>query len=301
MNVLREMVEDLVAQLDGPNGGNAYHTLIDHPDAAPLLVEAYRREPDVRRRVGILEVIGYFALPAQAEFLAEALSNAAPQIWKEALNGLVRLGGQLCGRMAQTALERVRAEFAGASPLDGERLEWIDEAIEQLKEDAPSIQPLQEGNWDAVRTIYEEGMATGNATFQIEAPSWEAWSAGHCQHSRLVAVEHGIVRGWAALSPVSSRCVYSGVAEVSVYVAAGARNRGIGRLLLEALVLESQQNGIWTLQAGIFPENVSSIAVHVRCGFRIVGRREKLGQMKDGRWRDVLLLERRSSTIGGTA
>ena len=156
---------------------------------------------------------------------------------------------------------------------------------------------MSPADWPAVRAIYEEGIATGNATFQPEAPLWEEWDAGHLRSCRLVAEHAGHIVGWAALSGVSSRCVYAGVAEVSIYVAADARGGGIGRQLLEALVAESERAGIWTLQAGIFPENLPSVTVHERCGFRVVGRREKLGQM-DGRWRDVLLLERRSRSVG---
>ena len=159
------------------------------------------------------------------------------------------------------------------------------------------VRSMSPTDWSAVREIYEEGIATGHATFQSEAPTWEEWDAGHLRSCRLVAERTGLVVGWAALSGVSSRCVYAGVAEVSIYVAAEARGGGIGRRLLEALVAESERAGIWTLQAGIFPENLPSLAVHERCGFRLVGRREKLGQM-DGRWRDVLLLERRSPTVG---
>jgi phosphinothricin acetyltransferase len=152
-------------------------------------------------------------------------------------------------------------------------------------------------DWPAVRAIYEEGIATGDATFQRHAPTWEEWDAGHLREGRLIAERTSLIVGWAALSGVSSRCVYAGVAEVSIYVAAAARGGGIGRCLLEALVAESERAGIWTLQAGIFPENLPSLTVHERCGFRRVGRREKLGQM-DGRWRDVLLLERRSRSVG---
>jgi L-amino acid N-acyltransferase YncA len=159
------------------------------------------------------------------------------------------------------------------------------------------IRRMAEQDWLAIRSIFEEGIATGNVTFEAEAPSWEAWDAGHLKECRLVAVDAQRVVGWAALSQVSSRCVYAGVAEVSVYISAGERGRGIGSRLLQALVSESEQNGIWTLQAGIFPENEPSITLHRKCGFRIIGRREKLGQM-NGRWRDVLLFERRSSFIG---
>ncbi|MEW6184644.1 MAG: N-acetyltransferase family protein [Thermodesulfobacteriota bacterium] len=152
---------------------------------------------------------------------------------------------------------------------------------------------MTEQDWPAVKTIYEQGLATGNATFEGEAPSWEDWDAGHLQECRLVAVAAERVVGWAALSRVSGRCVYAGVAEVSVYIAAEERGRGIGKQLLQSLIRESEQHGIWTLQSGIFPENEASIALHRKCGFRLIGRREKLGQM-NGRWRDVLLYERRS-------
>lgn len=160
-----------------------------------------------------------------------------------------------------------------------------------------SIRNLKEQDWPAVRSIFEEGIATGNATFETEAPSWEAWDTAHLKGCRLVATDAERVVGWAALGRVSGRCVYAGVAEVSIYVSAGERGRGIGRRLLQTLVTESEQNGIWTLQAGIFPENTASIALHRNCGFRLIGRREKLGQMK-GCWRDVLMFERRSSVIG---
>jgi phosphinothricin acetyltransferase len=162
---------------------------------------------------------------------------------------------------------------------------------------APVIRPMTPGDWPAVRAIYEEGIATGHATFESAAPSWETWDGGHLKTCRLAAVDGDRVIGWAALSPVSGRCVYAGVAEVSVYVGASARGLGLGRRLLEALVAESERHGIWTLQAGVFPENAASLAVHERSGFRIVGCRERLGQM-NGVWRDVLLLERRSATIG---
>ena len=155
-------------------------------------------------------------------------------------------------------------------------------------------------DWPAVSDIYEEGMATGNATFQSSAPTWAAFDAGHIQDCRLVATEGTRVIGWAALSPVSSRKIYAGVAEVSVYVAAAERGRSVGRLLLEELIKESERKGFWTLQAGIFPENAPSVAIHQRCGFRIVGTRERIGEM-NGQWRDVLLMERRSPTIDGRA
>jgi L-amino acid N-acyltransferase YncA len=152
-------------------------------------------------------------------------------------------------------------------------------------------------DWPVVRAIYEDGIATGHATFQTAAPSWDEWNADHLTKCRLVAEEDGAIVGWAALTKVSGRCVYAGVAEISVYVSSSSRGRGVGRRLLSELVAQSEQNGLWTLQAGIFPENTASVAIHERCGFRIVGRRERLGQM-NGVWRDVLLLERRSNKVG---
>ena len=160
------------------------------------------------------------------------------------------------------------------------------------------IRPMTPDDWPRVRAIYREGIATRNATFETEAPEWEAWDSGHLAVPRLVAEAEGAVAGWAALSPVSRRPVYAGVAEVSVYVADAARGKGLGRRLLERLIDESEQLGTWTLQAGIFPENEASVALHVGCGFRVIGHRERIGAM-DGRWRNVLLLERRS-TIAGT-
>lgn len=159
------------------------------------------------------------------------------------------------------------------------------------------IEEMGEADWEQVRLIYLEGIATGHATFETEAPTWEKWTQGHLPHSRLVARSADVIKGWAALSPVSNRCVYGGVAETSVYVGANHRGEGVGRALLEALVSSSERNGIWTLQAGIFPENVSSITVHRRCGFREVGRRERIGKM-NAIWRDTLLLERRSKVVG---
>ena len=158
------------------------------------------------------------------------------------------------------------------------------------------VRPITEHDWPTVRAIYDEGIATRNATFITSSPEWPEWDSGHLPTCRLVATADGQVLGWAALSPVSSRCVYAGVAEVSVYVAASAQGRGIGRTLLSALVEASEAKGLWTLQAGILPENEASVAIHERCGFRIVGRRERLGKM-DGVWRDVLLLECRSSQV----
>jgi len=160
-----------------------------------------------------------------------------------------------------------------------------------------SIRPLLPADWPAIRDIFAQGIATGQATFETEPPVWEDWDNSHRADCRLIAELNGIVAGWAALTPVSGRCVYAGVAEVSIYVAEAFRGRGVGRALLSALVEESEQAGIWTLQAGIFPENRASIALHEHCGFRLVGTRERLGQMEE-RWRDVVLLERRSRVAG---
>lgn len=150
---------------------------------------------------------------------------------------------------------------------------------------------------NAVLKIYQEGLLTGNASFQSTVPSWEEWDAAHLPACRLVAVENNEVQGWAALTPVSGRCVYAGVAEISVYIAEAARRKGLGKVLLNALIEQSEANNIWTLQAGIFPENEASIRLHEACGFRLVGSREKIGRM-NGVWRDTLLLERRSTKIG---
>ncbi|MCX6633851.1 MAG: GNAT family N-acetyltransferase [Acidobacteria bacterium] len=160
-----------------------------------------------------------------------------------------------------------------------------------------SVDAMEADDWDAVRAIYQEGIATGNATFEKSAPDWEKWDKEHLRACRLVARAGREVLGWAALTPVSGRCVYAGVAEVSVYVALRARGRGIGLALLSALVSASEQEGLWTLQAGIFPENAASIELHKRVGFRIIGTRERLGCL-DGRWRDVVLMERRSAIAG---
>ncbi|MEZ4414358.1 MAG: N-acetyltransferase family protein [Gemmatimonadota bacterium] len=162
----------------------------------------------------------------------------------------------------------------------------------------PFIRSLEPSDWEAVARIYGEGIAGGNATFEARVPTWPEWDGKHVKTPRLVAVSSsGDVNGWAALSPVSARPVYAGVAEVSVYVANGSQGRGVGRALLDALVTGSEGAGFWTLQAGIFPENVSSLRLHERCGFRVLGVRERVGR-QGGVWRDVLLLERRSATVG---
>ena len=160
-----------------------------------------------------------------------------------------------------------------------------------------NIDAMAGEDWPDVRAIYAEGISTGDATFEKTPPDWDGWDAGHLRACRLVARSDSQVLGWAALSPVSGRCVYAGVAEVSVYVAERGRNQKIGFQLLAALVEASEREGIWTLQAGIFPENVASIQVHKRCGFSVVGVRQRLGSM-EGRWRDVVLMERRSQVVG---
>lgn len=158
------------------------------------------------------------------------------------------------------------------------------------------IRPLSPEDWPRVRAIYEDGLATGNSTLETTAPEWPAWDAGHLAAPRLVATLGGFVTGWAALSPVSTRAAYRGVAEVSVYVAADARGRGVGRMLLEALIPASEAAGYWTLQAVILAENVVSVELHQRVGFRLVGWRERLG-VRHGVWRDSVLLERRSRIV----
>ena len=156
---------------------------------------------------------------------------------------------------------------------------------------------MEPADWPSVREIYAQGIATGHATFETEAPSWADWDASHSPCPRLVARRGETVCGWAALSPVSARKVYAGVAEVSVYVAEGQRGSGLGRQLLEALIAAAEANDIWTLQAVMFPENAGSVALHRRCGFREVGRRERIAR-HDGRWRNTALFERRSQRIG---
>jgi phosphinothricin acetyltransferase len=156
---------------------------------------------------------------------------------------------------------------------------------------------MTEKHWDAVRQIYWEGIATGKATFEESVPDWTEWDARHLPTCRLIASSGDGFLGWAALSRVSSRQVYTGVAEVSIYIAERARGRGIGAALLTTLVAESERNGIWTLQAGIFAENSTSIRLHQRAGFRIVGTRERIACLK-GTWRDTVLMERRSAIVG---
>ena len=165
-----------------------------------------------------------------------------------------------------------------------------------------AIRAMREADGPRVLAIYGEGIATGHATFQDKVPDWADWESGHMTSPRLVAEDSSGLLGWAALCTVSGRCIYAGVAEVSVYLATAARGRGLGRRLLAALVSGSEEAGIWMLQAGIFPENAASIALHEAAGFRPVGTRQRLGRMTygplEGRWRDVVLLERRSTRVG---
>ncbi len=152
-------------------------------------------------------------------------------------------------------------------------------------------------DWPAVARIFEQGIATGNATFEHSVPTWEQWSAARAVEPRLVAREGDRAVGWAALSPTSPRAVYRGVGAVSIYVDRACTGRGVGRALLAELVAASERAGFWTLQAGIFPENTASIALHERCGFRRLGTHVRIGQMPDGRWRDVVTFERRSEVV----
>jgi len=162
--------------------------------------------------------------------------------------------------------------------------------------DRVAVEEMTESDWPAVAEIYRQGLDTGHASFETEVPGYEEWDRAHLERPRLVARLDGDLVGWAALSPVSDRCAYGGVAEDSVYVTTGRTGLGIGRSLLSELVRRAEDEGIWTIQAGLFPENAASLALHERCGFRIVGRRERLGR-HHGVWRDVLLVERRSDRI----
>lgn len=160
------------------------------------------------------------------------------------------------------------------------------------------IEPFTIDDWDEIREIYQEGIATGHATFEIIAPAWNSWDSGHLRQGRLVARDPQRIVGWTALSPVSARQVYAGVAELSIYVAAASRARGIGKELMRALIESSERAGIWTLQGSVFPENAASRALLKWCGFREVGYRERIGQ-RNGVWRDTILMERRSPAVGG--
>lgn len=155
---------------------------------------------------------------------------------------------------------------------------------------------MTETDWPAVERIYAEGIATGDATFETETPTWEEFDRGRLVHHRVVVVERGEILGWAALSPTSARACYAGVVEHSVYVAEAARGRGIGRALLEALISGADAAELWTIQTSVFPENEASLRLHRALGFRTVGRRERVAQL-GGVWRDTILLERRSSAV----
>jgi len=159
------------------------------------------------------------------------------------------------------------------------------------------IEEMNDESWEAVQQIYNAGIATRNATFQTEAPEYEAWDQAHRKDCRLIAKTDNQVAGWAALSNVSNRCVYAGVAEVSIYIDPSFRGMGVGDQLMKQLITESEKQGIWTLQAGVFPENKASISLHLKNGFKILGTREKIGKM-DNIWRDTTMLERRSKVVG---
>lgn len=160
------------------------------------------------------------------------------------------------------------------------------------------IQQMKENHWSDVSRIYLAGIKTGNATFQTDLPSWTDWDAGHCKTCRLVMLVENNIVGWASLSPISKRPVYAGVAEVSIYMDDSVKGQGLGTILLSELIRLSEEEGYWTLQAGIFPENVGSIKLHEKCGFKTLGIRKKLGKMHTGQWRDVAFLERRSQSVG---
>ncbi|HEU5218287.1 MAG TPA: GNAT family N-acetyltransferase [Gemmatimonadales bacterium] len=159
------------------------------------------------------------------------------------------------------------------------------------------IRPMTPADWPAVRRIYAEGLAAGNASFETEVPDWSAWNAGHLPGARLVAEPDGEVVGWAALMPVSARACFRGVAEVSVYVARAARGAGVGRALLDSLIAASETEGIWTLWSSIHTDNPASVALHARCGFRMIGRRERIA-LRAGVWTDTYNMERRSGVVG---
>lgn len=160
-----------------------------------------------------------------------------------------------------------------------------------------AIRPMTDKDWNAVSTIYSEGISTGFATFEKEIPSYEAWDSAHMKTCRLIAEGDDQILGWAALSPVSSRCVYGGVGEVSVYVGQKSRGMGVGQKLMKALIAESEKEGLWTLQSGIFPENKASIKLHEQVGFRMIGKRDRVGKLDDI-WKDNVLFERRSNVVG---
>lgn len=160
------------------------------------------------------------------------------------------------------------------------------------------IKPMEQGHWNVVSEIYNEGIDTGIATFETQVPTYKDWDKAHLKSCRIVALDKTTVIGWAALSPVSGRCVYGGVGEVSVYISRTSRGTGVGKLLMKHLIYESEKEGLWTLQSGIFPENKASIKLHEKVGFRYIGKRERVGRTSQGTWKDNLLFERRSKLVG---
>ncbi len=160
------------------------------------------------------------------------------------------------------------------------------------------IKPMEQGHWNVVSEIYNEGIDTGIATFETQVPTYEDWDKAHLKSCRIVALDKTTVIGWAALSPVSGRCVYGGVGEVSVYISRTSQGTGVGKLLMKHLIYESEKEGLWTLQSGIFPENKASIKLHEKVGFRYIGKRERVGRTSQGTWKDNLLFERRSKLVG---
>lgn len=160
------------------------------------------------------------------------------------------------------------------------------------------IDEMKESDWEQVANIYLEGIKTGKATFQTEVPTWDSWNSGHINSCRLVVHSESNVIGWAALSATSSRCVYAGVAEVSIYIGEKHKGRGIGTALLKRLIKLSEEDGFWTLQSGIISKNTASIALHKKCGFREIGIREKVAKMNNKEWMDVTFMERRSTMVG---
>jgi L-amino acid N-acyltransferase YncA len=160
-----------------------------------------------------------------------------------------------------------------------------------------AFRPMTANDWEHVAEVYRQGIETGNATFQQDIPSWQDWDNWHLKNCRIVCIMENQLAGWAALTPISGRCVYAGVAEISVYIADKFRGQRLGLQLLQQLIEESEKENLWTLQAGIFPENTASLTIHEKLGFRKIGYRERIGKMK-GKWRDTILLERRSGKIG---
>ena len=195
------------------------------------------------------------------------------------------------------AAKRKALEAAGWRFGDAADFLGMTDEERQLLDNPVTIDDMRADDWDAVRRIYLEGLATGNASFETEAPDWPAWDEKHHRHSRLVARQEGRVVAWAALAPVSHRRCYAGVAEVSLYVTADCRGRCVGKRLLQALIASSERHGVWTLHGATFPENTASLRLQQACGFRVVGRRERIAQ-RDGVWRDTVLTERRSSVVG---